>query len=73
MNKAAKKCLFAVTVLGMCLALAGCSSHKCDWCGKDFSGATYYAGMGANAHEEVVCRECAQNYWAPLNVENFRR
>lgn len=73
MRKTAKRSLLAVTIAGICIVLAGCSSYKCDWCGKDFSGTTYFAGVSQSDMDDVVCRDCAQNYWAPLNVENFKR
>lgn len=68
------KTLFAVVMLvTICVAASGCGSKICDFCGEHYSGSTYYRGISQSDMERNACRECAASYWAPLNVENFKK
>ena len=65
------KVIVVGAVVGMiCLSMAGCGVYECERCGETFTGDAYYADLAASS---TVCRDCAQSYWAPLNVENFKK
>lgn len=68
------KTVLAVAMLGvLCVIGSGCATKTCDWCEKSFSGDAYYRGISSSDMEMDACRDCAAKYWAPLNVENFKK
>lgn len=43
------------------------TAYTCDVCEATYIGASYYdLGNG------TMCKECAQDYWAPFPVENYK-
>lgn len=56
-------------VVTMAMLLVGCDSKVCDDCDESFSGPAYYGIDGS----EYLCKDCAKEYWAPLDYKNFKR
>lgn len=51
------------------LGLVGCgASFVCDECGQERTGKAYYGMSG----EDVMCEDCARDYWMPLDYTQFR-
>lgn len=73
MNKTLKRLLSVVMIGVLCALASGCSAKTCDFCGKTYTGATYYRGISQSEMDKNSCRDCAAKYWAPLNVENFKK
>ncbi len=71
MKKVVRTVLAVVMICAFCVITSSCKAKTCDLCGKNYHGASYYYGVTKNDMEKDVCRDCAANYWAPLNVENF--
>ncbi len=71
MKKVVSRILAIAVIGGICLSLSGCGLKTCDYCEKKFWGDAYYASI--NNTDRDACRDCAADYWAPLNVENFKK
>ncbi len=49
---------------------AGCGkSYECSECGKTFHG-TAYKGW---SQDDILCEDCATEYWWPLPIDQFTR
>ena len=65
-----KKRLVILLSMILLLALAACGiEYTCMKCGKTTSKAYYDL---AAIEEQVMCEDCARQYWMPLNYENYR-
>lgn len=60
--------LMLAVILAFILTACG-GSYTCMDCGKTTSKA-YYDMMASK--EQVMCEECARQYWMPLPYENYR-
>lgn len=68
-----KKMVKAIVVIGIIVAIivfcfASASAPKCKFCHKKIIGAAY-----EYYDEEVMCKECAEEFYYPLDIDNFRR
>ncbi len=70
MKKFIRIITMAITAALMCTLLTACSSFTCDKCGEKCTGDAYYGDLKATT---TVCRDCAQRFWAPLPVDNYKR
>ncbi len=66
-----KKFWDILLILGMILcALCACGqTYECCDCGKNTS-KSYYTFEASK--EQVMCEECAREYWMPLPYQNYR-
>jgi len=54
----------------MMLALSACGKHwTCGKCEKEFYGAAYEDGFT----DDVMCEDCAEEYYWPLPYEQFKK
>ena len=60
--------IFIGTVLLLTLSSCG-KEYTCNECGKTTSKAYY--DMAA-IEEQVMCEDCAHQYWMPLDYEKYR-
>ena len=44
------------------------TAYDCDSCGSSQIGSSYYDVDGGGK----MCKECAEDYWAPFPVENYK-
>ena len=52
------------------LALSSCGKeYTCNECGKKTSKAYYDLSA---IEEQVMCEDCARQYWMPLDYRNYR-
>ena len=73
MKRVIKTVLAVVMVATLCVVASGCGTKTCDWCGETYTGDTYYRGITQSEMEMDACHDCAARYWAPLNVDNFKK
>lgn len=65
-----KKLLVTLLCVLQILMLCACGTeYTCLVCGKKTKKAYYDVGGTKVA---VMCEDCAEEYWAPLDYENFR-
>jgi len=64
-----KLLLIIVIILVIVISLTACGTrHTCTDCGRQFRGNAY---QGVFTHT-VLCRTCAEEYWYPMDIRNFR-
>lgn len=73
MKKIVNALLLVTVCFGLCFVLSGCGMHTCDYCKKTFWGSEYYRGIMDYEKELTACKECAESYWAPLDVDSFKK
>ena len=66
-----KKAMLAVaSVVLLVLLLCSCGKrYTCCMCGKTTNKAYYDL---AAIEEQVMCEDCARQYWMPLDYKNYR-
>lgn len=57
----------AACVVGIVLLLS--NIHKCDWCGKQYIGTSYYDAWDS---EDTMCEDCAREYYMGIDYTRFR-
>ena len=58
--------IVAILVIGIILIN---NYHVCDWCDKKYIGAAYYEAWD---YEEIMCEDCAKNYYRGLNYKSYK-
>lgn len=51
------------------LRAAGIRNWRCEECRDSFFGQAYYGMNG----DEIMCRDCAREYWAPFDYKEHTR
>lgn len=59
--------VIAIFVLFAWLFSCSARAFTCDYCGK-----TAYTAYQTLSGDSRICKECAVEYWAPFDVENFK-
>lgn len=52
-----------------CIFTACGKTWTCDRCGKTWHGDAYYA----QELTDTLCAECANRYWNPLPIRNYKK
>ncbi len=68
MNKVKLLSIILILMLASTL-LVGCL-NTCDDCDKFFIGSAYQKMFVPNS---TMCKSCAQSYYGPLPIENFKK
>lgn len=60
--------VFGAAIIGVIVLLA--NIHTCDWCQKTYVGAQYYDMWDTS---ELMCKDCAMEYYMGLGYKNYKK
>ena len=63
-----KPFIISVAIVVVMIFSACGAAHTCSSCGQNFRGNAYHGVFPGT----VMRRDCAQVYWHPLDISNFR-